>query len=223
MASLTDEVEARVSLATWWYEDPRPALPDLPAFHVRAPEDGQVLVALAGLTPAEVARRRAAGHRAYVGYLGGTPVAYGWVATRRASIGELTLEFALPAGSRYLWDFATLPAFRGLGIYPHLLSAIAALESPPATRLWIIHAPENLPSGVGIARAGFEIVADLSFSAGGRPSLAVSGNRERAEIGAALLGLPLTDDALSPCWRCGSLSCEQDPDGGCACAVRTGR
>lgn len=182
-----------------------------------------MLATVAGLTADEVARRCAEGHRAYVGFLTGVPIAYGWVATRRASIGELDLEFGLPAGSRYLWDFATLPAFRGLGVYPHLLNAIVERESPPATQLWIIHAPENLPSGVGIARAGFEVVGELSFGADGRPSLAVAGNPDRAAVGAALLGVPLTAGELSPCWRCGSLACEQSADGGCACAVQPSR
>lgn len=212
-----------MSLATWWYQDARPELPPIPGLKVRPPEDGRVLAALAGLTPDEVARRRAGGHRAYVGFLTGVPIAYGWVATRRASIGELDLEFALPAGSRYLWDFATLPAFRGLGVYPHMLKAIAERESPPATRLWIIHAPENLPSGLGIARAGFEVVAELSFDADGRPALAVAGSPDRAAAGAGVLGLPLTARDLAPCWRCGSLACEQNADGECACALQPSR
>lgn len=212
-----------MSLATWWYEDPRPELPEVPGLEVRPLEDGGMLAALAGLTVDEVARRSGEGHRAYVGYLGGTPAAYGWVATRRASIGELGLDFELPAGNRYLWDFATLPAFRRLGVYPHLLNAIVERECPPATRLWIIHAPENLPSGVGIARAGFEVVAELSFGADRQPALLASGDHERAVAGAALLGVQLTAGELSPCWRCGSLACGQNADGGCACAIQTRR
>jgi hypothetical protein len=212
-----------MSLATWWYQDARPKLPPIHGLEVRPLEDNLMLAALAGLTPDEVAQRRAGGHRPYVGYLTGLPIAYGWVASRRASIGELNLEFGLPAGSRYLWDFATLPAFRGLGVYPHMLNAIVERESPPATRLWIIHAPENLPSGLGIARAGFEVVAELSFDADRRPALAVAGNPDRAAAGAALLGLPLAARELAPCWRCGSVGCEQNADGECACALQPSR
>src|SRR5919199_341971 len=42
-----------------------------------------------------------------VALIGAAPAAYGWVAPAGATIGELSLSFALPAGDRYLWDFAT--------------------------------------------------------------------------------------------------------------------
>src|SRR5690606_31856109 len=126
----------------------------------------------------------------------GEPAGYGWVATHTCEIGELALRFDLPAGNRYLWDFATLPAFRGRGIYPALLSEIVRRECPPATRLWIIHAPENLPSGIGINRAGFITVAELSFDEGGRAALSPVGDANRAHAAAALLGLPLVHDEL---------------------------
>ena len=65
------------------------------------------------ITVAEVEQRRRAGHLPYVGYIDGTAVTYGWVATREASIGELNLVFPIAADSRYLWDFATLPDWQG--------------------------------------------------------------------------------------------------------------
>ncbi|MGE5595495.1 MAG: GNAT family N-acetyltransferase [Hyphomicrobiales bacterium] len=213
-----------MALATWWYEDGQPEM-TLPAgMTVESPQADAAIAAMAALPEAEVARRRAEGHRPYVISVDGEPAGYGWVATRTCDIGELGLRFELPAGNRYLWDFATLPAFRGRGIYPALLAEIVRRECPPATRLWIIHAPENLPSGVGITRAGFQAVAELSFGENGRAALAPAGHTERVQAAAALLGLPLVQDELDPCWACGGCSCDhsQGP-GSCACATIPGR
>jgi GNAT superfamily N-acetyltransferase len=114
-------------------------------------------------------------------------VTYGWVATREASIGELNLVFPITADSRYLWDFATLPDWQGKGLYPRLLQAIVQAER--AERFWIIHAPENLPSGAGIHKAGFQAVGQLSFQHDNSLGLIPFELPERARIGAALLGV----------------------------------
>lgn len=210
-----------MALATWWYEDGQPemALPD--RMSVESPEGDGVIASLAALPTDEVARRRVEGHRPYVISVDGEPAGYGWVAARTCEIGELGICFYLPAGNRYLWDFATLPAFRGRGIYPALLAEIVRRECPPATRLWIIHAPENLPSGVGINRAGFQPVAELSFDAGGGPALAPVNRTNRAMAAAELLGLPLGQEELDPCWACEGCSCDHSPGaaGSCACAT----
>ena len=156
-----------MSLATWWPHDPLPLMPALPAFEARLATDPAELALVNRLSLTEVRARWDGGHRAYLGYLDGRPVTYGWLATRSASIGELALVFALPPEDRYLWDFATLPPWQGRGLYPRLLQTIVADGSQAAQRLWIIHAPENLPSGAGIHRAGFEPVGQLSFRAEG--------------------------------------------------------
>ncbi len=191
-----------MSLATWWINDPLPQMPALHAFDVRPTVDDRELASLARLSIPEVKARRAAGHRPYVGYLAGLPVTYGWVATRRASIGELELTFDLPQGDRYLWDFATLPAWQGRGLYPRLLQSIALREAGDAQRLWIIHAPENLPSGAGMRKAGFEAVGQLSFRVDQGVGLMPIGLTARAQAGAQLLGVPLIDTELAPCWCC---------------------
>ena len=151
-------------LATWWYEDGQSGLKLPSDVIVESSVDDETLTLLTGLSPDEICQRRADGNRSYIARVNGAPAAYGWVGTRTCSIGELDLTFTLPAGNRYLWDFGTLPAFRGRGIYPHMLAEILRRECPPAVRLWVIHAPENLPSGIGIARAGFTPVAELSFT-----------------------------------------------------------
>lgn len=207
-----------MALATWWYEDGIPQLALQAGLSVEVATDDRQLAAIAGLPIDEVTGRRANGHRPYLAVLDGEPAGYGWVATRVASIGELNLEIDLPVGHRYLWDFATLPAFRGRGVYPQLLAEIVRRECPPATRFWIIFAPENLPSGIGIERAGFVSIAELSFADDGKAALAPLGDLKRAEEGCRLMGLDLVSRELDPCWTCGGCSCEPS-ENGCCCAI----
>lgn len=208
-----------MALATWWASDPLVELAPLPSFQVQLAADDQELATLNRISVAEVDERRKSGHRPYVGSMDGTAVTYGWVATREASIGELSLVFPIAADSRYLWDFATLPDWQGKGLYPRLLQAIVQAEV--AERFWIIHAPENLPSGAGMQKAGFQAVGQLSFQRDHSVGLIPLGLPERARIGAALLGVALIEDGLSPCWRCVDqvvCTCQRDPES-CSCAV----
>jgi GNAT superfamily N-acetyltransferase len=207
-----------MALATWFYEDGIPQLAPLAGMSVNVATDDHLLASITGLSTEEVARRRADGHRPYMAVLDGEPAGYGWVATRAASIGELDLEIQLPAGHRYLSDFGTLPAFRGRGVYPRLLAEILRRECPPATRMWIIFASENLPSGLGIRRAGFQPVAGLSFGPDGMAALSPLGDPERVQEARHLMGLPLVSQDLDPCWSCGGCSCEPSDDG-CCCAI----
>lgn len=198
-----------MALATWWRTDSLPLLPALSGFHAAAVEDDVVLADLNRLPIEAVCTRLRDGHRPYAAYLHGTPVAYGWVATRSASIGELNLTLTLSHRDRYLWDFATLPEYQGRGLYPRLLQAILRLEARAAERFWIIHAPENLPSGAGMRKAGFVPATELSFDPAGQVRLAALGAHERARAAASLLGLPLVEDRLAPCWCCQS----REPNG----------
>jgi GNAT superfamily N-acetyltransferase len=208
-----------MALATWWASDPLMDLAPLANFDVRRPADDARLATINQITVMEVEQRRRAGHLPYAGYIDGTAVTYGWVATREASIGELNLAFPIAADSRYLWDFATLPDWQGRGLYPRLLQAIVQAEQ--AERFWIIHAPENRPSGAGMQKAGFQAVGQLSFRHDHTLGLVPFGEPERARTGAALLGVALIEDGLSPCWRCVNqivCTCQHDPEN-CSCAV----
>ena len=156
------------------------------------------------ISHAEVTNRLTNGHRPYVARMDGQPVAYGWLATSKVSIGELDINVELPPDDRYLWDFATLPDWQGRGLYPRLLQSILEQEIQNAKRFWIIHAPENLPSGAGMSKAGFEFVGQLSFTVDGKVGLApYADSTERARIGADLLQVPLIESILAPCWNCG--------------------
>jgi hypothetical protein len=177
-----------MALATWWRSDTLPSLPVIPGFHAAVSDDDVMLARLNRIPLVEVRARRRDGHRPYVGRLHGIPVTYGWVATRSASIGELNLTIRLSQIHRYLWDFATLPAWQGRGLYPRLLQAILRQEVE-AERFWIIYAPENLPSGAGMRKAGFLAATELSFDADHQVRLAT-------------LGAPLVEHQLAPCWCC---------------------
>jgi len=178
------------SFYTWWRGDPLVLLPPLSGLTIGTASDPRVLAVLTGLTPAQVEGRFAAGHRVYVGWMDGRPVAYGWVATAEAEIGELGLAFKLPPANRYLWDFFTLPPWRGLGIYPRLLQTVLQREED-AERFWVGHDAPNLPSRRGILKAGFKEVGRVHRTAAGDLLLVPTGPPERALAAARLLGIRL--------------------------------
>jgi GNAT superfamily N-acetyltransferase len=209
--------------------DSTPELARIPGLTVERELDTEFMAALQGRSEAEMAKRFAGGHHAYVAWLDGRPAAWGWVAACTAEIGELGFSFTIPREERYLWNFVTLASHRGKGIYPRLLDAIVRAESREAERFWIAYAPENHASGAGIRKAGFTTVAELSFDALGNP--AVSGRVEGgAALAARLLGVPFAKDSLAQCWRCaraatrayvrcssGECACDyQHPESGCA-------
>jgi GNAT superfamily N-acetyltransferase len=193
-----------MALATWWHGDSVPDLSPLMGFHVEVAHDAHLIAQINRLALDEVRQRMHTGHQPYLAYIEQAPVGYGWVAAQEASIGELGLRFALPETDRYLWDFATLPDWQGYGIYPRLLQGILAQQLPTVARLWIIHAPENSPSGVGMTKAGLLPIGQLSFRSDGGVGLAPFDAPERAQAGAALLGIPLIESVLAPCWSCGA-------------------
>ena len=181
--------------------DAAPSLPPLPTLVVKRTTSPLLMSTLQQRSTSEMVRRFELGHRAYVAWYDGEPAAFGWVATREAEIGELRARFVLPLRDRYLWNFVTVPAFRGLGIYPRLLETIVRAESLSADRFWIVYAPENHASGSGIAKAGFTSLAELSFDSLGRPAVRalLPGGGTAA---ARLVNVLETSGDLSACWRC---------------------
>lgn len=116
-----------------------------------------LLARLADLPESEVVRRLEEGHDPFLMRIDGAPTAYGWSATGPAHIGGLALDLKVPAGERYLWDFVTLPPYRGRGLYPLLLKAIVRQQMGEAEWFWIGHEPHNLASRRGILKAGFRL------------------------------------------------------------------
>lgn len=182
-------------------DDASPSKPPIPGLAVHRELDPAVMSRLQSRAIAEIEARFAGGHRAYLATMHGAPAAWGWVATSSARIGEVGASFSLPSADRYLWNFVTLADHRGRGIYPRLLDAIVAAESAGGERFWIAWAPENHASGSGIHKAGFTVVADLSFDHAGRP--VVRDIRDGGGSAASrLLGLPEISGAVVQCWKC---------------------
>ncbi|MEP7382107.1 MAG: hypothetical protein ABI910_10500 [Gemmatimonadota bacterium] len=179
------------------------------------------MAALQGRTADEMCARLEQGHRAYVARLGGVAAAWGWVATTSARIGELETTFAIGRGARYLWNFVTVTAHRGMGIYPRLLNGIVEAELAGADRSWIAYAPENHASSSGIHEAGFTTIAQLSFDRSGRPALRAADGFARVAASASVLtGIPTIEQALAHCWRCvrmGRTAERSCRPGQCAC------
>ena len=180
-------------LYTWWRGDPLVELPALPGLAIELAHELDLLAEVSGLSPSEIQARVDARHRPYLARLDQTPVAYGWMATRSASIGALGISFRVPPESRYLWDFVTLPGCRGKGIYPRLLQAILRREQE-ADRFWIGHDAPNVASAHGILKAGFTRVGEIYWLPDGSLAMVAIGSLERAWAGAALLGIRLTED-----------------------------
>ena len=179
-----------MALATWWQGDPLPELAPLAQFSAHPSMDIPLLASLVQIDKDEIQARLQSGNVPYIAYIGRVPTGYGWVASRAGEVVEINLHFDLPPRNSYLWDFATLPEWRGKGIYPHLLQSIVRQESATFDRHWILYAPFNLASRAGIHKAGFQSLLEFNFDDHGfsaQPLIA----SDRLSTAAALLGIPL--------------------------------
>ena len=189
-----------MALAVRYADAPPLDLPHVDGLVIVEQTDPGFIARLQDRAIEHIAARFQEGHRAYVAYMNSEPAAFGWVATRTATIGELDARFTIAPTERYLWNFVTLPAYRGRGIYPRLLAYILDAEEW-TERFWIAYAPENHASAAGIMKAGFEPVAELSFDAAGAPAvraLTPGGGTLAAEV----LGIREVESELTQCWRC---------------------
>lgn len=175
---------------TWWRDDPLPSLEPLEGLTVDLAEVDAALASLNRVSLEEVQRRAATGNRVYLGRLHGEPIAYGWVATQKGAFWQDRIRFPVPCHSRYLWDFETLPDWRGRGIYSRLLQAILVAEPPEAERFWILHQWANTASQRGIQRAGFQRAGALYLVPNRRMGVAPTPPGDRGKIGAKFLRLP---------------------------------
>ena len=110
----------------------------------------------------EIAKRLESGRQCYAAWVDGRVAAYGWVSFEDEDIVELNLRIKLLPGEAYIWDCATLPAFREKRLYSALLIYILReLRLQNLCRAWIGADMDNTASQKGMARAGFRHVADL--------------------------------------------------------------
>ena len=152
----------------WMLELDRPLppaiVPRVPAAFMRTgPEVAGELAQAMGLDdPGIVLQRFAAGRHCYAARVDRKLAAYGWVTFDEEAIGELGLRFHLKAGEAYIWDCATLPAYRRQRLYSALLAYIVReLRAAGLCRVWIGADMDNLPSQSGMVLAGFQPAVDL--------------------------------------------------------------
>src|SRR5205085_7281086 len=117
--------------------------------------------------PAPVLERFAGGRRCYVALVDGAIAGYGWVSFEEEAISELGMSFRLASDEVYIWDCASLPAYRGQRLYPALLShMLTDLREEGLHRAWIGADSVSLASQKGIILAGFQPVADIYLAPG---------------------------------------------------------
>jgi len=94
----------------------------------------------------------------------GRIAAYAWVTRGAECVGELERRFYLRDDEAYIWDCATLPAWRGKRCYSALLSQlIHQLHREGAVCVWIGASRQNRASTSGFVNAGFSPVIDLTY------------------------------------------------------------
>lgn len=179
-----------MTFATWWRRDSLPDLSPLSTFSAHPSTDIEEIAKLTKHSLQIITARLQAGNRPYLAFMGNIPVAYGWVATQEGSISDLQLYFAVPPENCYLYNFLTLPEWRGHGIYPRLLQAIIRQEEQ-IQRFWIGYLPDNNASGSGIQKAGFHVVSDLVVSGNRISGITLFESSEQARASADFFHLPV--------------------------------
>jgi GNAT superfamily N-acetyltransferase len=173
----------------WWRGDDLPEVAGPTDMEVRLEDADHDLSDVSGISLADLRGRQRKGHRPYVACIGGEIAGWGWSATAGFEIGELGISASLPHGNRYLWDFVTLPAWRGQGIYPALIQAMLQ-DDTDADRFWVGHDAPNVASGRGITKAGFQKVGEV-YVVESKAVYVPVGPEDRAREAASMLGLPL--------------------------------
>lgn len=111
-----------------------------------------------------VQQRFVRGCKCYVGKIEQEIATYGWVSFADEHIGELDLTIRMSENEAYIWDCATLPAYRGLRLYPALLAYILReLKVGGITRVWIGADEDNVASQKGMVLAGFRPIIDIGL------------------------------------------------------------
>jgi len=130
-----------------------------------APVGGAEAAALASameLAESEVLARLARGCRVIAAWHGDDVASYCWISVHRERVGELARDLTLPAGESYVWDCATVPRYRGRGLYRSLLRQIAeTLAGEGQRRVWIGASSTNAASNRTFATVGFRPAASV--------------------------------------------------------------
>lgn len=193
-----------MSLYTFSHSDKLTSVKIPAGLKIEVSADIRLLSILGNTTMEEVAKRLANDNLAFVANVNNQPAAFGWMARDNVRIGELNHEFILPTGNRYLWNFRTMEAYRGLGIYPALLQYILQNGDVEAKRFWIIHAPENNASLKGIQKAGFEYVGKLYLDEDNNATIQYNEIALTFQEELEYMDISLSTQTPSSCWNCSS-------------------
>ncbi|HZW69423.1 MAG TPA: N-acetyltransferase [Hanamia sp.] len=193
-----------MSLYTFSKTDQLPTNKIITGLRMEKCSNVKLLSEMGSTTEDDVTNRLLNRHVAFVAYVNNQPAAFGWMATQKAKIGELNHEIVLPEGNRYLWNFRTLEAFRGLGIYPALLQYIIQSEIERAERFWIIHAPENKSSLSGIIKAGFQFVGTLFTNEEGIAAIETTALSDDCRSILNYMNIKISESLPASCWNCSS-------------------
>jgi hypothetical protein len=184
--------------------DTLPELPVIEGLRIEKSVDAGLLSQMSDAPVDNIHKRLANDHVAFVAFMHNKPAAFGWMARKKAGIGELNHDIILPAGNSYLWNFRTAHAYRGLGIYPALLQYIIRYEQSIATQFWIIHAPENRSSLRGILKAGFRNSGVLYLNQALRPTFRPNSASAAEKKLIKEMGFGLSEQPAASCWNCSS-------------------
>ena len=193
-----------MSLYTLSKNDILPSIKLPAALNIEECSNIDLLAQLGTTTVDDVIKRMANDHTAFVAYMNNEPAAFGWMARGKARIGELNHEMILPIGNRYLWNFRTMEAFRGRGIYPALLQYIIRFESKKTDRFWIIHAPENQSSLNPIKKAGFQYAGRLYCDKTGSVRIEHTATSSTYKKLLREMDIRLSEEEPASCWNCSS-------------------
>jgi len=170
MVSAENDLRPAGTIWTLNLDEPVPGVTPLrPVTFRRAGPDllPTLVSAMEGVSSEELLKRFGNRRGCYTGWVGDQIAVYGWVSFEEEDIGELNLCVRLLPGEVYIWDCATIPAFRRNHLYSALLGyIIAELRAEGLCRAWIGADFENKPSQQGMTRAGFHHVADLVVARG---------------------------------------------------------
>lgn len=140
--------------------------PRVPAeFREVGPECVDALgAAMGGQDAPNIGPRFAGKRRCFAACMGGQIVSYGWVSQSDECIGEQEREIKLQPREAYVWDCATVPAFRNRGLYGALLRYIAStLKREGVRRVWVGTSTSNTASLHAFRTAGFEPALDIIY------------------------------------------------------------
>jgi RimJ/RimL family protein N-acetyltransferase len=137
----------------WAFLQPRSI--DLLLYSVSVPDYQTDVAAKTHLT---IDEQSAAGHTLYSGQIDGQTVHKSYLYDRVLLLDQFGYR-----GFPVIGNCSTLPEFRGLRIYPHVMNhIITACRTAQTTELiYILVAPDNIASIKGIERVGFQFVGRL--------------------------------------------------------------